>query len=286
MKGQETDVLLKLRDLKGSAIISFCAAEAETGYKIKLCISEEEPYSIEFQCESIMSEIYRYNGMSYRNIYDEIDFTEITDNVSDEQWGEPDDIIQVDDDLTMTFFTAGTFEKCIVQKGGSVIYSFLNFDEMVTLWEPLIHHRSGRRFIAFHVDLYGISFLDPDTGEVYNYVPEGYMHDYRDWRGESFIIRKMHYDATSDLVAYYGCYWACPNDIYIGDLGNPLSYDPHLLRLHDYLDPECADIVDIDFVRWDPDALVVNCDGKETAIPIDVIRKKLLEMDKSEITDL
>ena len=285
VKGQETDVLLKLRDIKGSAIISFCAAEAETGYKIKLCISEEAPYSIEFRCESVSCSLYRYKGMSYRNIYDKINFTIISDAVHDGHWGEPKDIIALSDDLTLIHWSNG-YGKYIVQKDGSEVYSFLNFNEQVTLKNPLIHHSNGQRYLLFHVDLYGISLLNPDSCEVYNYVPEGYQHDYRYLCGESFIITDVHYDIASDLVAYGGCWWAGGCEIYIGDMKYPMHFDPHMLRLHDYLDPEWEDIEDIDFLCWEPDELIVSCDGKETAIPIDVIRKKLLEMDKSEITDL
>ena len=168
-----------------------------------------------------------------------------------------------------------SFGKYQVLKNGLEIYSFLNDDDQVVLRNPLILHSNGRRYLAFHVGLYGISYLEPDSGEVYHYIPEGHTHDYRLPYGESFIITDIHYDEKSNLAAYGGCYWAGPSEVFVGDLQNPLQYDPHLVRIHELLDPEWEEIDDIDFVRWDADTLVVSCDGKEVSIKIDTLRKAL-----------
>ena len=62
-----------------------------------------------------------------------------------------------------------------------------------------------------------ISYLDLDTLEVYNYIPEGYQHDCEILLGESFIITDIHYDRESGLIAYGGCYWAGPPNVMVGD---------------------------------------------------------------------
>ena len=167
------------------------------------------------------------------------------------------------------------FGKYSILKNDIEIYSFLNIDDQVNLKEPLILHSNGRRYIAFHVDLYGLSYIDPDTLEVYNYVPEGEQHDFRSAVGESFIITDIHYDRNTDLVAYGGCWWAAPSEVYIGYLNDPLCYDPHLIRIHEWLDPEWEEIDDIDFVGWDSENLVLNCDGKEVKVPIEKLLKAL-----------
>ena len=62
---------------------------------------------------------------------------------------------------------------------------------------------------------------------------------------------------------------------YIGYLNDPLCYDPHLIRIHEWLDPEWEEIDDIDFVGWDSENLVLNCDGKEVKVPIEKLLKAL-----------
>lgn len=286
------DVFERLPDVTGAKIISFKITPCKQGYDVKLCIEAEEIHAITFRCTNINCALYRYNGMSYRNVYDNIDFAKALRYISDEQWYKGEEQIRVADDLTIVhsvylyeehnpkgnFTISHAFGKYRVLKNGSEVYSFLNVDDQVTLKEPLILHSNGRRYLAFHVDLYGISYLDPDSGEAYNYVPEGYTHDYRSVCGESFIVTDIHYDRESDLIAYGGCYWAGSSEVFVGNLHEPLQYDPHLLRIHELLDPEWEEIEDIDFVRWDSTALVVNCDGKELSLPLDTLRKNLALM--------
>lgn len=282
------DILKNLPDVTDAAILSFTVTPCENGYDVKLCILAKEFQAIAFQCRGMHCMFYRYEGMSYRNVYDEIDFSEISSYLTDE-WYEGEEQISIADDLNIVhkeyvfkkYNTEGkliaghSFGKYQVLKNGLEIYSFLNDDDQVVLRNPLILHSNGRRYLAFHVGLYGISYLEPDSGEVYHYIPEGHTHDYRLPYGESFIITDIHYDEKSNLAAYGGCYWAGPSEVFVGDLQNPLQYDPHLVRIHELLDPEWEEIDDIDFVRWDADTLVVSCDGKEVSIKIDTLRKAL-----------
>ncbi len=280
------DILKNLPDVKDADILSFTVTPCENGYDVKLCILAEEFQAIAFQCRNMQCNLYRYKGKSYRNIYNEIDFSEISDYFTDE-WYEGEEQISIADDLNMIhkkyifkkynaegiLITGHSFGKYQVLKNGIEIYSFVNDDDQVTLKNPLIYHSNGRRYLAFHVGLYGISYLEPDSGEVYNYIPEGCTHDYRLPYGESFIITDIHYDEKSDFVAYGGCYWAGPSEVFVGDLRNPLQYDPHLVRIHELLDPKWEEFDDIDFVRWEEETFVLNCDGKEISVPLDKLRK-------------
>ncbi len=282
------DIFNHLPDVTDAAILSFEVMPCQQGYDVKLCILAEEFHAIIFQCTNLHCELYRYMGMSYRNIYDEIDFSDMLCYLTDEFYQDEEQISVADDLIILhkeycyqkyddkgRLIAANNFGKYQVLKNGREIYSFLNDDDQVSLRNPLVLHSNGRRYLAFHVGLYGISYLDPDSGQVYHYVPEGYTHDVRSSHGESFIITEIYYDKNSDLIAYGGCYWAAPSEIFVGDFRNPLHYNPHLIRIHELLDPEWEKIDDIDFVRWDADALIVNCDGKEVSLSVSLLRKAL-----------
>ena len=286
---KETDILGDIPDLKDAEILKYEIKECEEGYYVKICVRAEDAYCVEFHCMQIQSSLYSYDGMSYKNIYDNMNFSEALQYTTDEKFFEDGEKTKIADDLIIVhkgycygqYNSEGKcemmhrFGKYSILKNDMEIYSFLNIDDQVNLKEPLILHSNGRRYIAFHVDLYGLSYIDPDTLEVYNYVPEGYQHDFRSIAGESFIITDIHYDRNTDLVAYGGCWWAAPSEVYIGYLNDPLCYNPHLIRIHEWLDPEWDEIMDIDFVRWDSENLVLNCDGKEVKVPIEKILKAL-----------
>lgn len=238
-----------------------------------------------FPCGGVIANLERYAGMSYRNVYAALKKPEIS-----EDWFEEETETRLADDLTILhrhychkrfnakgqLCAAHSFGKYRLLKNGAEVHAWVNGDDQVTLQNPLIQHSDGRRYVAFQVDLYGLCFVEPDSGEVYNYVPEGLPHDYRGTLGESFIITDIYYDQASDLCAFGGCYWACPYEVFVGNLQNPLAYDPHFVRVGDILDnmlPEeyCGD--DIDFVRWTDDALTVQLDGQEYTIPKSELQK-------------
>ncbi|MBO7473019.1 MAG: hypothetical protein J6U00_03290 [Ruminococcus sp.] len=261
---------------KPAILEELTAEQCEDGVAVTLTVNGT---TFSFVCDVINSSLKRYEGKSYRNIYDESIVPEIS-----EEWFESEDSVTLADDLIMVrrhycrkWFNAEgkmtgahTYGKYRLLKNGAEVCSWVNVDDQAMPNGALIQHSNGRRYIGFHVDLYGISYVDPDSGEVYHYVPEGYSHDYRIECGESFIITNVHYDAASDLVAYGGCYWAGPDEVFAGDLRDPLHYDPHLVRLADIVEEmigEEDEVDDINFVRWEPDALIVKMNKQEYVIP-------------------
>ena len=141
------------------------------------------------------------------------------------------------------------------------LYEFTSIDEHHNPFQEWIHHSNGHRYYPFHISLYGISYLDIDTLEVFHYIPRGYDNDYGAPNGESFIITDIHYDPQSDLIAYGGCYWAGTSDVMVGVFRDPMQFDPHLCSVHEILDPEYEELDDVDFDKWD-DGLLVKADGK------------------------
>ena len=65
----------------------------------------------------------------------------------------------------------------------------------------------------------------------------------------------------------------------VGELADPLRFDPHLANIHELVDPDYEEYDDIDFVRWEKDALVVQAYGKqEVAIKIIKLREMLTDL--------
>ena len=116
---------------------------------------------------------------------------------------------------------------------------------------------------------------------MFNYIPKGYDNDFGAPNGESFIVTAVHYNPVNDIIAYDGCYWAGWSDVMLGEFSNPLSFDPHLVSVHDILEHNEDDIDDIVFLKWEGSTLVVKNDaGENETIDVDTIRKAI-EMKKN-----
>lgn len=256
-------------------LLDLTAVQCENGADVNVVTTAG---TFSFHCDYFIADLETYTGKSYRNIYPELNVPDIS-----EDWFGNESEMQIADDLTIIrryycdkrfdekgrLTAAHSYAKCRLLKNGTEMLAWVNGDCQVTLRNPVIAHSSGRRFVAYQVGLYGLCFVEPDSGEVYNYVPEGYSHDYRRLYGESFIITDIHYDSASDLCAFGGCYWAGPDEVFVGDLSDPLHYDPHFLRLADFVE-ECMgseyDCDDIEFERWTDAALVINVNHQEYTI--------------------
>lgn len=171
-----------------------------------------------------------------------------------------------------------SLQKCTLKNAGKIIYEYLCFYSHTFIFDKIIRHKNGHRYYPFHADLYGISFLDVDTLEVYNYIPEGYEHDEKYRCGESFIITDIYYDKISNLIAYGGCYWAMPYGVMVGDFSNPLNFNPYLISIHDILNFKN----NIYFKEWKDGRLYVTCGNEEKSVSAEEIKKLIERKMKNE----
>ncbi len=110
----------------------------------------------------------------------------------------------------------------LLDSGGQVVYTWDNLDFDGEFCK-LISHANGRRYLVFREDLYGYSVLEVETGRTMHYIPEkSWPLDGRQGE-ETFIWTNVAYDAATDLLAVWGCYWACPNSMVFLDFSDPLS---------------------------------------------------------------
>lgn len=167
-------------------------------------------------------------------------------------------------------------DVCTLTKNGEHIFSYRCTYSHPRACKGLVYHSNGHKYLPFQIDLYGISYLDLDSGEVYNYIPEGYPHDIKQYCGESFIITDIHYDPRSNLIAYGGCYWAGPYDIMAGDFSEPMNYDPHLISVSEIFDPEHDNGFEFDFVRFEDGKLIVkNDENREFSVDLAEIKEQI-----------
>lgn len=263
-------------------------------YSVKICLENDLQFiCLKFICEGINCSLMKYKGMSYKNIYGSDKWKTARERqlyVCNEKYLTDSDTYDLPDGYTLEIkeytdiekkgpnysIQRAFIQKCVLKKFGETFYEFISDYNHVNPFFEFADHINGYRYFPFHIDLYGISYLELETKKVYNYIPEGCQHDFNYSCGESFIITDIHYDRNTNLIAYGGCYWAAPSDVMVGDFSNPLSFNPKLISIHEIIDPEYEEFDDFDFVRWEKDKLIVNADhNKEFSIEIDEIFKRL-----------
>jgi hypothetical protein len=253
------------------------ATRKDKDYDVKLLLENNgREIGFEFTCAHFSVSGRHYRGFDYTNVYGTPGYLEMEEQsryVFDEQYFREEVITELPDGFSLyernyihmtdrAIHARGS--KCELRRDGKCIYAYSPCDNHHTPYKELILHSNGHRYYPFHIDLYGISYIDVDTLEVFNYIPRGYDNQYGAPNGESFIVTKVHYDPESNLVAYDGCYWAGPSDVMVGKLDDPLDFDPHLISVCEILDPdEEEDYPDVDFVSWDKEGITVKVFGDE-----------------------
>lgn len=251
-----------------------------------------------FECEGINGPwLTKYEGFSYKNVFGTKEYEEYLEPykyVFDDRYMGDISAVSLPDGYSAAitpychriqkdkqYMQSITMSRTSLIKNDRVIFDLERSDSNIP-FDKLIIHSSGHRYYPFKMSLYGMSFCDIDSGEIYHYIPQGYDNTYGAPHGESFIICDMHYDKASDLIAYEGCYWAHYYDVMAGDLSEVIPYSPYLVSIHKLIDPEYEVYYDIDFVRWDNDALIVNAESdqgtEELAVSISQIRNSIKEL--------
>lgn len=269
------------RDIVGAEIIKFDIDE-ENCVKI-LLQKETQTVTLEFTCESVSLDLLKYRGMSYKNLYSvwEKRLAEYA-YVECEEYFAGDEEYPLPDGWTLSIKSYSHIENNVFRAhidictltNGEETFRYTSDYNHVRPFQEFIHHKNGHRYFPFHIDLYGISYRDMETGETYHYIPEGYQHDASYDFGESFIITDIHYDPNTNLIAYGGCYWAAPYEVMVGDFSEPLNFNPHLANIHEIVDPDYEEIDDLDFKRFDEKGIVAaDLNGKEYFVEYDLIFK-------------
>lgn len=229
--------------------------------------------------------------MDYTNIYNTPEYTEyIQQNymfLEDEQYFVDEETIVISDEFSVVTRNYMHLEdirrwrlsRNWLKQEETIIYSFITIDRPVRPFNKLISHKNGHRYYPFHVDVFGISYIDVDTREVYHYVPRGRNVGTEGVCGESFVIDDIFYDYDSNLIAYSGCYWAWPEDVMVGDFANPLCFSPQLISMHAVLRSKCQEYSHVNFVGWKDNSLCVKIEADKTG------EFREINIDKAKLKD-
>lgn len=249
-------------------------------YSVKIVYSfNGERRELSFPAKQLWFTLMKYRGMSYRNMYDawlkdleKIKYVESTEYFRDEETTDLSDgysvnvksYADIEEKSPQYQIMKASLRRCELLKDGVSIFGWADTDNSnPKAFFDIFTHSNGRRYFPFHIDLYGISYLDLGSGEVYYYIPEGHQHDAEWTFGESFIVTNVFYDKNTDLIAYEGCYWGGPSDVMVGDFSQPLNYDPHLVSIYEMIDPDGEECCDVDFGRFEDGRIFVKCDRSE-----------------------
>ena len=135
--------------------------------------------------------------------------------------------------------------------GGRVVYTWDNINDGGEFYQ-LIPHTNGNHYLVFREDLYGYSVLEVETGRTMHYIPEkSWPLDGRQGK-ETFIWTNVAYDAATNLLAVWGCCWACPNSMVFLDFSDPLSVQDCgcWVEMHEIMDPDYGLFDDIEMTNW------------------------------------
>ncbi len=139
----------------------------------------------------------------------------------------------------------------LLDSGGQVVYTWDNINDDGEFYR-LFPHANGNHYLVFREDLYGYSVLEVEAGRTMHYIPEkSWPLDGRQGE-ETFIWTNVAYDAATNLLAVWGCYWACPNSMVFLDFSDPLSEQDCgcWVEMHEIMDPDYDLFDDIDMINW------------------------------------
>lgn len=273
----------QLPEVKNAGIISFEITgreDAEEGYSVKICGEDDGFLLVEFGCKDIRFDVLKYKGMSHRNVYGTAKYDTYLESqkyVLNEAYFTEKEQLDLPEGFTLEIETYSTnkafLQKCTIRRDGQAVYEYLCTYRHVRPFCEFIYHNNGHRYYPFHINLYGISYIDVDTLEVYNYIPEGYQHDSDYLLGESFIITDIHYDRESGLIAYGGCYWAGPYNVMVGDFSCLPGCGYPLEDMQNLIDPDYDQYDELDFECWNEGKLWLKCEKMSVSVEIDEIKR-------------
>ena len=274
----------RLPEMDDAEIISFEINErggAKKGYSVRICVENNGFIAVEFGCKYVSFSVFKYEGISYRNVYGTAEYDTIRETlkyVLDEAYLTEKVYLYLPEGFvlyTETYREFTTFlQKCTIRRDGQAVYEYLCTYNHVPFCE-FIYHRNGHRYYPFHTGGCGISYIDVDTLEVYNYLPEGYAHDIDSLCGESLVITDIHYDRESGLIAYGGCLWESPGNVMVGDFSCVSNCGYPLEDMHTLIDPDYEKYRKLYFESWGGGKLSLKCGEMSVSVDVDKIKRLL-----------
>ena len=136
---------------------------------------------------------------------------------------------------------------------GKAVYTFKSVDDNCNFCQ-YISHSSGKHYLIFRRDLYGYSLLEIETLKDFHYYPMCSLGDStRENFEETFIWTEVLYNPSNNLMAVYGCVWACPWELMLVDFRDPFTPAENQAFIYSKMD-----IGDIESYFWQKNTLVIS----------------------------
>ena len=139
------------------------------------------------------------------------------------------------------------YTKGIISKDKEVLFEvYRNYSSFPYAW--LLNHAKGD-FMLCGENYQGQTVLNLKTGERVDSLPP------EAGKGCGFCWADMHPNKDNTLLAVDGCYWACPFEVLVYDISDPMSLPYSILYRHDgsfkewLTDTSCSIGYDTDFVN-------------------------------------
>lgn len=150
--------------------------------------------------------------------------------------------------------------NCIFNAEKQEVYSYKCIDDD-GIFQKIITHKNGGKYLIFRRDLYGYSVLNLATLQAFHYFPQ------RSFTGdETFIWCDVHYNVTNNMLAVTGCYWACPFSVALADFSNPMAETTQIC-INDFIADGWGIYENLEFADWQNDFLELTAylaDGAES----------------------
>jgi hypothetical protein len=134
----------------------------------------------------------------------------------------------------------------IYNKNNELLHDYFNIYDQ-SFFCDYIKFSNGFCYIFYREDLYGYSVFDINNKNVFNYYPLATFKEQK----ETFIGIDIHYNINNNIFAINGCYWACPYDVFLIKIDDPMKEFTDLINIHEILDPGYEKYDDIEFVGWE-----------------------------------
>lgn len=151
-------------------------------------------------------------------------------------------------------------ENTLLDRDGKVRFVWRNLSTDGD-FASLFCHANGRHYLVFRVDLYGYSVMELESGKEFHYIPSESYPAEGEQMTETFIWTDADYDPQSNLLAVYGCFWACPYSAILLDFSDPLSEQPaeRWFDVQDMIDPDDTIYEEVKCGCWENGELCLKC---------------------------
>jgi hypothetical protein len=145
-----------------------------------------------------------------------------------------------------------------IYKSNNLVHEYFNLYHQDFFCE-YIKYSNGMDYIFYKEDLYGYSVFEVNTKNVFNYYPKATFSG----KEETFIGTDIHYNINNNIFAVGGCYWACPSDVFLIKIDNPMEQFSGLINMREIIDPGYNKYDDIDFIGWENSNIILEVEQKE-----------------------